>query len=768
MPKNLLSLSLTFLLALVLLPTNELDAYEPLVTIGKPALQDVLYSPDGRFLATLTYFYLELLDAETFASVIQAPIYEDGETLAFSPDSSLLAISGSREGIQIWHVDSEKFVATIPVRTRDAEFSPDGKYLAYAIEDSVFLWDVEQKKTVLELPGAGHRVKKIAFHPGSKMLAVGYSGGRDIALWHIETEEVLSYLELQLKRAGSVRAMRFSRDGARLAALVSFVGTVNDQAGTAVILLDVSTGDLHNWDGEFSDVIFAPDNQRLLVGGRDGNLHIIDLDTFSVEKIPAVDHMPPPWADGFVRLENLTIHPDGSRIASLINDSRVRVWDTQDFSRLGNLYGYGWAHSTADALYLPEVNRIVTGVYTDVFYFWDGTTGELLKAVEFDEHADYVCGLSVSPDGTKVGMAIGQTSQIWDAATAERLAIFSLDCWPAGGGGTAFSPSGKSFVYMGMCGSHFWDIETGEKITWEPEDMMEREHMDKNWTDYSLVVFSSDGKQMVAIPRNFGGPKTMIWDFETGLPVSETSHIGPVVDVGIDFLQAYQIDETIEIRFLKSNGLLSRISDKLPEWDNRDIFRQIRFHPSGNVLVLRYDSYNYYYSVPGEYEFYDVWSGELISTASGIRDLQFAADGSYMFLVDDEGQLGLYRTSDVIGKSVVSVFAVNPVGKKITTFGQIKQNQLLQNYPNPFNPDTWIPYQLAEDSTATITIYDATGKVVRTLDLGHRKAGCYITKDKAAFWDGRNDKGEEAASGLYFCQLKAGSSSDTRKMILAQ
>ena len=60
---------LALLLTLFLLPIDEISAYEPLVTIGKPALHDILYSPDGRFLATLTEYYLEILDAETYASV---------------------------------------------------------------------------------------------------------------------------------------------------------------------------------------------------------------------------------------------------------------------------------------------------------------------------------------------------------------------------------------------------------------------------------------------------------------------------------------------------------------------------------------------------------------------------------------------------------------------------------------------------------------------------------------------------------------------------
>ena len=55
---------------------------------------------------------------------------------------------------------------------------------------------------------------------------------------------------------------------------------------------------------------------------------------------------------------------------------------------------------------------------------------------------------------------------------------------------------------------------------------------------------------------------------------------------------------------------------------------------------------------------------------------------------------------------------------RLDGIGQPDQNLLLQNYPNPFNPETWIPYQLSEDSPVSISIYDTTGKLVRTLSLG--------------------------------------------------
>ena len=94
------------------------------------------------------------------------------------------------------------------------------------------------------------------------------------------------------------------------------------------------------------------------------------------------------------------------------------------------------------------------------------------------------------------------------------------------------------------------------------------------------------------------------------------------------------------------------------------------------------------------------------------------------------------------------------------------ETQLLANYPNPFNPETWIPYQLAEDAVVTLTIYDQMGRVVRTLDVGHRVAAVYESRSKAIYWDGRNQVGEQVASGVYFYHLSAGDYSDTRKMII--
>ena len=78
-----------------------------------------------------------------------------------------------------------------------------------------------------------------------------------------------------------------------------------------------------------------------------------------------------------------------------------------------------------------------------------------------------------------------------------------------------------------------------------------------------------------------------------------------------------------------------------------------------------------------------------------------------------------------------------------------KETTLLPNYPNPFNPETWIPYQLAEPANVTVSIYSADGKLIRTLSLGDQPVGIYESRNRAAYWDGRNELGESVASGVY-------------------
>ena len=98
----------------------------------------------------------------------------------------------------------------------------------------------------------------------------------------------------------------------------------------------------------------------------------------------------------------------------------------------------------------------------------------------------------------------------------------------------------------------------------------------------------------------------------------------------------------------------------------------------------------------------------------------------------------------------------------------VEETKLLPNYPNPFNPETWLPYQLSEESTVTVKIYDVRGHLVRTIEVGHKPMGYYLTRERAIYWDGRNEAGERISSGVYFYTLTTDHYIQTRRMVIVK
>jgi len=103
------------------------------------------------------------------------------------------------------------------------------------------------------------------------------------------------------------------------------------------------------------------------------------------------------------------------------------------------------------------------------------------------------------------------------------------------------------------------------------------------------------------------------------------------------------------------------------------------------------------------------------------------------------------------GTEIVRV--INTINPQIEL---VKVSALLQSYPNPAENSCYIPFKLANDSNIELTIYNILGQKVRTIKVGQRKKGLYTQKDRAIFWNLKNDSGQQVSKGLYFYQLKAG------------
>ena len=137
----------------------------------------------------------------------------------------------------------------------------------------------------------------------------------------------------------------------------------------------------------------------------------------------------------------------------------------------------------------------------------------------------------------------------------------------------------------------------------------------------------------------------------------------------------------------------------------------------------------------------------------------------YFFDTEDAQNLNIPLSKNIDDFHIP--LSVEPTdGLALTMLGEVKRTALLQNFPNPFNPETWIPYTLANDAEVQVRIYDLQGGLVRHLDIGQQGAGKYLSRQTAAYWDGRDQSGASVASGVYFYTLEADAFSETRRMII--
>ncbi|MFA6110248.1 MAG: FlgD immunoglobulin-like domain containing protein, partial [Candidatus Latescibacterota bacterium] len=84
-----------------------------------------------------------------------------------------------------------------------------------------------------------------------------------------------------------------------------------------------------------------------------------------------------------------------------------------------------------------------------------------------------------------------------------------------------------------------------------------------------------------------------------------------------------------------------------------------------------------------------------------------------------------------------------------------------RSYPNPFNGQTRIPYALPVPGRVELIVYNLAGQVVRRLVTEEQEAGTHL-----AAWDGRDEQGRSAASGVYLCRMKAGTFQQVQRLVL--
>jgi uncharacterized delta-60 repeat protein len=217
-----------------------------------------------------------------------------------------------------------------------------------------------------------------------------------------------------------------------------------------------------------------------------------------------------------------------------------------------------------------------------------------------------------------------------------------------------------------------------------------------------------------------------------------------------------------------SNGDTLWLRRYIGPGNNNDEARALALDGSGNVYVTGY-SYGSGHSQDYATIKYDS-NGDTawVARYDGLAD---STDSACAIAVDDSGNV--YVTGSSIGNGTSEDCATikyfqSPSAVEDETESSRKPSEfaLSQNYPNPFNPATTIKFKVKGSRfkvpvPTTLKIYDILGQKVRTLVDESKFTGDYTVQ-----WDGKNDKGEQLASGVYFYQLKAGEYTYSKKMVL--
>ena len=689
---------------------------------GTPGKGDkvVAFSPDGQYLAVASSIGIWLYDTTNYQELALLPSSQPLASIAFSPDGSLIAsiIKYGPVHSDVWDVASRTKIATfnLPLggSTKSIAFSPDGRTIGVPGGSRIFLWDVVTEQELLRIQLENYNVNSISFSPSGHMIAAG-DGDNLIRLWNVETGQKIN----TFSHKSVVSSVAFSPNENIL---------VSGSADTTIKLWDVVTGmeilTIDNIDA-ITALTFSSDGRTLAWAGAGRGertpdaIHLWDIATRSpiaTYKDPTVFYM-----------NSVVFSPDGKTFAT--SDSFydiVKVWDveTGDTIDLGH-------KRLVPISFSPDSTILASGGRRGL-KLWNIDTGQIITNVSESR----IRLVAFSPDGRTLAYRVSgeKFTRLWDVTTQTQIGIIenkSIACW-------AFSPDGKTLASASSYVIKLWDVTTEQSIvTFEG-------HTDR----IESITFSPDGKILASTSRD---NTVKLWDVATGQIIENLveenwtsfpafSHDGTILG-----FCTWSYDYPYQGSVVRLWNMTTRKFITTKEADCVD------FSPNSTIMVLE--------NPDNSISLWDTKTLTLIDTFEGNwRYPAFSPDGKLLTSMSEHTIL----LADI--ESLNSQFTpLAPTSSKLTN---TLQTELLPNYPNPFNPETWIPFRLAEDTDVTLDIYDASGRLVRNLDIGHSKAGIYESRDKAIYWDGKNDLGENVASGVYFYHLKAGEYSATKRMVI--
>ena len=630
-------------------------------------------------------------------------------------------------------------------RVKGVMFSPDGSTLASAgWGKAVYLWDVAsgQQKTVF----IGHTewaVENVAFSPdGSTLASAGW--GEKIYLWDVASGQQKTVLS---GHTDWIESLVFSPDGSTLAS-GSRDKTVRLWDVASGQLKNLLIGDVNEWSEYVYSVAFSPDGSTLASAGAwNEKIRLWDVAS-GKQKSVLTGHGSGVFSVAF--------SPDGRTLASGCDDKTVRLWDVASAEQKSVLTGH--TGSVLSVAFSPDGRTLASASRDKTVRLWDVTSRES-KAV-LPGHTEEVVDVAFSPDGSTLASASFSNIHLWDlTASTTTSAILRI------------SPPSIPSPPIGEQLTVSLDIVGGENVAGYQAtvvfDSTALRYFSSAIGDYLSDGFSvasvvEEGYVTVASTAFVGGNGNgklgtitfQVVDVKTSeLTLSQVTFVDPGGERSFPHTENGTVVHLIEgadavhvAEDVNSDGVVN-IQDLVVVASNFGEIGENKADINGDGIVDIVDLVKVAAALGNAADAPSVHPQTLaMLTAADVRS--WLSQAQHLNLTDLALQRGIRFLEQLL------------------TMLTPQETVLLPNYPNPCNPETWIPYQLANSSDVQIVIYDTRGTTIRHLALGHQLTGYYTTRDRAAYWDGRNGLGERVATGVYFYQLQADNLSLLRKMVI--
>ena len=730
--------------------------------IGKGSVRAIQFSPDGSWLAIGTSAFLELYEAQMYQ--LSRTIEMNVDALEFSPDGTEMLVA---DGDLLHRLDTTtgQVIETLTVGeygVSDLAYSSDGKQMA-SIDGwgVVRLWGEDQEAFTFRRAHTHWEKHAILFSPDGEQLIVG---AYDLEIWDITTAQIVGGALTD----SLVTSLALHSDTMQLAA-----GTEEGMIELRILGTCDRTALIDGHDVEVEGVrerievdslAFSPDAQTLIVGFSDSAIGIWDTVNQAWTRSWITKTRPNEEFKGWEGTDGvspdyeirgwpsrLTLSRDGRTVVALADRyANVGRWEVDTGKLIGRFEEYAFSSMLG---FSADGARFAT-THWGIVRVWNTVTTEIIAEIQYDNGSYAV---AFSPNGKYVGIAhADRRITVWEVDTGTVKHVLPGAGWNRA---ITFSPDSRLVAAVTFSPViRVWDVETGEKIA-------ELEERDVS-VSYGSVRFSPDGKWFAAANSS----TIVIWETQ-GFTLQHVVR-GLGATGGEDSLEFSPNSRWIA-------GYTGRQEHRIQFWniETEEVDLEL---PTGLVLMARFSPDSRWFTTAiwgperGTYapgvQIWDVQTGQLASEFSPpYHRIIFSPDGVTVAVDHYDGRIHLVPIETVLPHLRQDIpIAVKPSELPLDSHGFIKRDALLPNYPNPFNPETWIPYQLAAASSVRIHIYDLMGQWVRTLDLGRQSAGAYLSRNRAAYWDGRNALGERVAGGVYFYRLETDDFTATKRMVIVK